>query len=1084
QTRRVPDADLVTERVGTMVGRYKLLQKIGEGGFGAVYMAEQTSPIQRKVAVKIIKPGMDSRQVIARFEAERQALAMMDHPNIAKVLDAGATETGRPYFIMELVRGIRITDYCDQNKLPTKDRLDLFIKVCQALQHAHQKGIIHRDIKPSNVLVTLHDGVPVPKVIDFGIAKATEGKLTDATVYTQLHQFIGTPAYMSPEQAEMSGLDIDTRSDIYSLGVLLYELLTGMTPFDAQQLMSQGIDAMRKTIREKDPMRPSTRLATLQGEELTTTARRRSVDRSKLLHQLKGDLDWIVMKCLEKDRTRRYETANGLAFDLKRHLNNEPVLARPPSKLYEFQKTVRRHKVGFAAAAAVVVALAGGVLVSTWQAVRATRAGKAAVAAQASETVQRQKAEANEKKAVAAQATEAALREQAQAEELAARRRAYASDMNAALQSLDENYLGRALDLLNRQRPQAGQKDLRDWEWRYLWQQTRSDDLFALCQIKGQVNSLAASPNGQWLAVGAAHEGGATVWDLKTRQVVARLANDEEMARAAFSPADPLLAFSSLVITAAGTDKSTLHFWNTATRQMVRDIPLDNRCVGLAFSSDGRTLAASTEYGHITLWRMPDGTELASYPSEQVSSAGTSFAATADLSLAAYSSSGAMIHVVDLRTGKTLGTEAAGRQFITALAFSPDGKTLASAAGFGESDIRLWDVATGKEMGRLEGHGSWVSSLAFWPDGKKLASSSADQTIRVWDIAGRACVDVLRGSPSQIWQLLLMPDGKTLVSGNKNGEVLLWNASVTHPTQPTITIPANVMAWCFTPDSQSVLTLDSQGQVTRWSAPGFQRAETLMKAPNGTSARPVFSDEGRFLAVRSTNGLVQVWDVTHQTLRRQWTNSAGEVATMQFFSGGDKLLTRTEPGNLIEEWDLKTGLETESWMAPPGNSSTTAVRVSPDGRTAVAVGWDGGFLRDSSDQNSTNRPLDVLEGGGAAISPDGKKVAVSSHLGYFRVWTTATGREEVTLSTAIGGLAFSPDAKRLAADSGAGVRLWTTDSWQNVLTLTGPGAGYVFISIAFSQDDNVLGALNLVGTLNLWRAPSWEEINAAEATRK
>jgi serine/threonine protein kinase len=284
-----------TDVSGMVIGRYKLLEKLGEGGCGVVYVAEQTEPVRRRVALKVIKLGMDTKAVVARFEAERQAMAMMDHPNIAKVLDAAATDTGQAYFVMELVRGISVTEFCDENKLAITERLGLFIKICHAIQHAHQKGIIHRDIKPSNILVTLHDGVPVPKVIDFGIAKATEGRLTDATLYTQLHQFIGTPAYMSPEQAEMSGLDIDTRSDIYSLGVLLYQLLVGRTPFEAKALLASGIDAMRKTIREQEAMRPSTYLATLRGEDSTATARRRSVEMPRLLHLVKGDLDWIVM---------------------------------------------------------------------------------------------------------------------------------------------------------------------------------------------------------------------------------------------------------------------------------------------------------------------------------------------------------------------------------------------------------------------------------------------------------------------------------------------------------------------------------------------------------------------------------------------------------------------------------------------------------------------------------------------------------------------------------------------------------------------------------------------------------------------
>ena len=398
RTMVVPTA--ASEKAGDIIGHYKIREKLGEGGCGAVYVAEQTEPVRRRVALKVIKLGMDTRSVMARFEAERQALAMMDHPNIARVLDAGATETGRPFFVMELVRGIKITDYCDQNQLDTTQRLALFVQVCHAVQHAHQKGIIHRDIKPSNILVTLHDGVPVPKVIDFGIAKATEGRLTELTVYTELRQFIGTPAYMSPEQAEMSGLDIDTRSDIYSLGVLLYELLTGRTPFDAQELIQSGLDEMRRTIREKEPLRPSTRLNTMLDADLTAVAKRQSAEAPKLVHYIRGDLDWIVMKALEKDRTRRFESASGLALDVQRFLKNEPIEARPPSGLYRFQKLVRRNKTAFIAAAAVFAALVLGLGLSLDLFIRERHALRSAEEAR--------------HRAVAAERRQAELREQAE----------------------------------------------------------------------------------------------------------------------------------------------------------------------------------------------------------------------------------------------------------------------------------------------------------------------------------------------------------------------------------------------------------------------------------------------------------------------------------------------------------------------------------------------------------------------------------------------------------------------------------------------------------------------------------------------
>jgi eukaryotic-like serine/threonine-protein kinase len=385
----------INEGVGAEIGPYKLREQIGEGGFGVVFVAEQETPVRRKVALKIIKPGMDTTEIIARFEAERQALALMDHPNVARVLDAGATDSGRPYFVMELVRGVSITEFCDQKKLNTRKRAELFVDVCRAVQHAHQKGIIHRDIKPSNVMVTLHDGHPVPKVIDFGVAKAVSLRLTEKTVYTAYGQLIGTPTYMSPEQAEMSGLDVDTRADVYSLGVLLYELLTGSTPFDKDTLKRAGFDEMRRIIREDEPPAPSARIDTLEGAMLSTVSQRRGCEPGKLNRLLRGELDWVVMRSLEKDRNRRYESASAFAADVERYLHNEPVKACPPSVVYRFRKFLHRNAVALTTTTLVALALLIGTGVSVWQAAEANSARQAQVQ-------QRQLAEANFQKALEA----------------------------------------------------------------------------------------------------------------------------------------------------------------------------------------------------------------------------------------------------------------------------------------------------------------------------------------------------------------------------------------------------------------------------------------------------------------------------------------------------------------------------------------------------------------------------------------------------------------------------------------------------------------------------------------------------------
>jgi serine/threonine protein kinase len=389
----------ITERPGTFIGPYKLLEQIGEGGMGLVFMADQTQPVRRRVALKVLKPGMDTRQVVARFEAERQAMALMDHPHIARVFDAGATASGRPYFVMELVRGVPITEFCDQRRLTTRQRLELFALVCHAVQHAHQKGIIHRDLKPSNVLVTLHDTVAVPKVIDFGIAKATGQQLTDRTLFTNFAQLLGTPLYMSPEQAEMNGLDVDTRSDVYSLGVLLYELLTGTTPFKGETLKNMGVDELRRMIREKEPQTPSRRLSTLDAQARSTVSERRGVDGRRLGQMLRGELDWIVMKALVKDRNRRYQSASALAADVQRYLNDEPVEACPPSVDYLLRKYVRRNRRALVTAGVVAVTLVAATVVSTWEGVLALDAQRQAEADRDRAKIEQDRARAAERRA-------------------------------------------------------------------------------------------------------------------------------------------------------------------------------------------------------------------------------------------------------------------------------------------------------------------------------------------------------------------------------------------------------------------------------------------------------------------------------------------------------------------------------------------------------------------------------------------------------------------------------------------------------------------------------------------------------------
>ena len=776
-----------SERAGTVIGPYKLLQQIGEGGMGVVFMATQMQPIHRTVAVKIIKPGMDTRQVIARFEAERQALAMMDHPNIAKVLDAGTTESGRPYFVMELVKGVPITKYCDEKHLPLRARLELLLQVCEAVQHAHQKGLIHRDIKPTNVLVAEYDEHAVPKIIDFGVAKATASRLTEKTMFTELGQMVGTVEYMSPEQAKLNQLDIDTRSDIYSLGVLLYELLTGSTPFARKRLHEAAFDEMLRIIREEEPPKPSTRLSSMEG--LPSIAANRGSEPLKLNRLVRGELDWIVMKALEKDRNRRYSTANSLAADVQRFLNDEPVQACPPSAVYRFRKFARRNK-----AALVIAMLVCG-------------ASLFAVGQLAVSTVLITREQRNTKSALQA---ETLAKGDLQATLERERHDSYFHRITLAHRELSADNLGRALQLLG-----ECPEDLRDWEWKYLMRLCRVEPV--VIQDKTEFNGVAFSPEGERLA-SADGNGLVKIWNSRTGQVIQTLTAHSSFAcSVAFHPGGKHLASvgadkqvkvwdltSGLPIfaercdavhmygtayavafspdgqrLAAGTDGSVM-VWDWRNHQLQCSFAGHiKRPICVAFSHDGRRLASGSWQGRVQLWDVEAGDKplIAFAETRDSRHPVCALAFSSDGGRLATASFNRRVDVWDTTTGRLLRS-LPHNGLVQCVAISPDGRRIASAGE--EKTVRVWDAATGREVLGLRAHTSHCGCVVFSPDGKRLASASMDGTIRVWDateLEGHEGQENLtfRKHGNEIWSLAVSPDGKQVVSAGFSTPSKVWD---------------------------------------------------------------------------------------------------------------------------------------------------------------------------------------------------------------------------------------------------------------------------------------------------------------------
>jgi WD40 repeat protein/serine/threonine protein kinase/tetratricopeptide (TPR) repeat protein len=1063
-----------TEAPGDHINHYKLLQKIGEGGMGVVYMAEQEEPVRRRVALKVIKLGMDTRAVVARFEAERQALAMMDHPNIAKVLDAGATDTGRPYFVMELVRGTRITDYCDQHQLSTAERLDLFTQVCRAVQHAHQKGIIHRDLKPSNILVTVNDGAAVPKVIDFGIAKAIEGRLTDKTVYTELHQFIGTPAYMSPEQAELTSVDIDTRSDIYSLGVLLYELLTGRTPFDHQELIKVGLDAMRQMIREKEPPRPSTRLSTLTEAELTTLARARQSEPPRLVHSLQGDLDWIVMKCLEKDRGRRYETANGLAVDLQRHLKNEPVMARPPSVAYQLQKLIKRNKVAFAVAGVFAATVLTGFVMLTLLLTREREAHRLTLAAEKKADSARRQAETTLE---ASDFAEAGRLLQSDGPEDAV---AYLSAIltlnpgnRAALSQLAivltyHSWRPPTLRLQHKDRvtsvqfsPDGKRIVTSSWDGTaQVWDAITGQPLGNPMRHRDHVSRARFSPDGQRV-VTASWDNTARVWDAETGQALSKpLQHQDEVSWAQFSPD------GQRVVTASRDN--TAHVWDAQTGQpLTSSLQHTDQVFFAQFSPDGKRIVTASRDHTARIWDANTGRLLTeplrhkNWVDSALFSPDGRRIVTASVDQTA--------RVWDAESGRALTElppsdpvwDSAKGEWLTGrlqhgdpvwyAEFSPDGQLIVTASA--DKTARVWDGRTGEPQTRPLKHLDLVGTAHFSSDGARVVTASWDGTARVWDAQTGEPLGPAMEHGEHLLDAQFSPDGKRIVTASSDGSAEVWDAPLAGAVPQTLgDAGLEVIVARFSPDGKRVVTASDLGGGRVWDARTVQPLTAPFKQEGGVLFDVEFSTDGERIATVSEDYSARIWDARTGRPLTPLMKHDDRVHCVQFSADGERLVTGSAD-KTARIWDTRTGeqlrvLHHRDWV--------TFAQFSPDGKRVVTASWDHtGRIWDAQTGQQLGEPMQHRERVSCAqFSPDGRRIITASYDWSARIWDGQTGRPltgPLQHNNRVQFAQFSPDGRRIVTASvDHTARIWDAETGKPLTELK--HGGEVLSSAQFSPD--------------------------------